>query len=77
MPKKFSKENDMIPCAVPKELQGLTQVEEMLIARAFPVIQVYTKPNGGQKAYKGHVLTLPHDVEHIANVLPRFQVIYL
>jgi len=49
----------MIPCAVPK----VPQVEEMLIARAFPVIQVYTKPNGRQKAYKRHVLTLPHDVE--------------
>ena len=44
----------------------------MLIARAFPVIQVYTKPNGGQKAYKGHVLTLPHDVQNIADVLPRY-----
>ena len=62
----------MIPSEVPLELQGLTQVEEMLIARAFPVIQVYTKPNGGQKAYKGHVLTLPHDVQSIANVLPRY-----
>ena len=31
-PKKFSKENNMIPSAVPCELQGLTQVEEMLIA---------------------------------------------
>ncbi|XP_066915890.1 uncharacterized protein [Clytia hemisphaerica] len=72
LPKKFSEENDMIPSTVPVELQGLTQVEEMLIARAFPVIQVYTKPNGGQKAYKGHVLTLPHDVQKIANVLPRY-----
>ena len=72
VPKKFSKENDMIPSAIPLELQGLTQVEEMLIARAFPVIQVYTKPNGSQKAYKGHVLTLPHDVQHIANILPRY-----
>lgn len=71
-PKKFSAENDMIPSKVPPELQGLTQIEEMLIARAFPVIQVYTKPNGGQKAYKGHVLTLPHDLQHIANVLPRY-----
>ena len=71
-PKRFSVENDMIPCAVPTELQGLTQVEEMLIARAFPIIQVYTKPNGGQKAYKGHVLTLPHDVQNIADVLPRY-----
>ena len=72
LPKRFSVKNDMIPSEVPLELQGLTQVEEMLIARAFPVIQVYTKPNGGQKVYKGHVLTLPHDVQSIANVLPRY-----
>ena len=31
-PKKFSKENDMIPLLVPSQLAGLTQVEEMLIA---------------------------------------------
>ncbi len=31
-PKKFSLENLMIPSSVPKELQGLTQFEEMLIA---------------------------------------------
>ena len=36
VPKKFSIENSMIPFPVPKELQGLTQFEEMLIARAFP-----------------------------------------
>ena len=36
----------MIPAQVPKELQGLTQIEEMLIACAFPVISVYTKPGG-------------------------------
>ena len=47
--KKFSIENNMIPSCVPKELQELTQIEEMLIARAFPVISVYTKP-GGQRA---------------------------
>ena len=49
LPKRFSSENDIIPCAVPKKLQGLTQVEEMLIARAFTFIQVYTKPNRGNK----------------------------
>ena len=32
LPKRFSKENGMIPSAVPKELHGLTQTEEMLIA---------------------------------------------
>ena len=55
-PKKFSSENSMIPSAVPEPLVGLTQIEEMLIARAFPVMQVYTKPRGGQRAYKGHVI---------------------
>ena len=71
VPKKFSAENSMIPFPVPKQLQGLTQFEEMLIARAFPVVYVYTKPRGGQRAYKGHVLTLPQDVQQLANVLPR------
>ena len=70
-PKKFSAENNMKPSAVPEALKGLTQIEEMLIARAFPVMQVYTRPRGGQRAYKGHVLNLPHNVQKIADVLPR------
>lgn len=60
----------MIPSPVPKELQDLTQFKEMLIARAFPVMHVYTKPRGGQRAYKGHVITLPQDVQQLADVLP-------
>ena len=43
-PKKFSRENMKIPCPVPTELYGLFQSEETLIARAFPVMQVYMKP---------------------------------
>jgi hypothetical protein len=31
----------MIPSPVPHELQDLTQVEEMLIARALPIMRVY------------------------------------
>lgn len=54
-PKKFSKENSMIPSSVPMELQNLTQIEEMLIARAFPLIRVYMKP-GGQRGYSGHCI---------------------
>ena len=61
----------MIPNEAPSELQNLTQVEEMLITRAFPVMQVYTRPNGGQLGYRGHIITLPNDVQNIANVLPR------
>ena len=37
--------------------------EEMFIARAFPVMHVYTKPRGGQRAYKD---------QQLADVLPRF-----
>ncbi|PFX33872.1 hypothetical protein AWC38_SpisGene1310 [Stylophora pistillata] len=44
VPKKFSQENSMILSLVPNELEGLTQFEEILIARAFPVMHVYTKP---------------------------------
>ena len=71
LPKKFSIENDMIPSPVPESLQELTQIEEMLIARVFPVMQVYTRPRGGQRSYKGHVLNLPHNVQKVADILPR------
>jgi len=71
VPKLFSNENFMIPSPVPKELQGLTQFEEMLITRAFPVMHVYTKPRGGQRAYKGHVITLPQNVQQLADVVPQ------
>ena len=64
----------MIPSPVPVQLQNLTQFEEMLIARAFPIIHVYTKPKGEQRAYKGHVITLPQDVQQLADVLPRCPV---
>jgi len=70
-PKKFSKENNMIPSAVPCQLQGLTQVEEMLIARALPIMRVYVKP-GGQRGYSGHCINLPQHVEELACSLPRY-----
>ena len=70
-PKKFSKENNMIPSAVPCQLQGLTQVEEMLIARALPITRVYVKP-GGQRGYSGHCINLPQHVEELACSLPRY-----
>ncbi|CAH3134206.1 unnamed protein product [Porites lobata] len=69
--KKFSKENDMVPSLVPLQLQGLTQVEEMLIARALPVMRVYIKP-GGQRGYSGHCINLPQDIAELAHSLPRY-----
>ena len=55
----------MIPSELPNPLKYLTQVEEMLISGAFPVMQIYSKPRGGQ------LVTLPNDVQKIADILPR------
>ena len=70
-PKRFSSENFMIPSAVPEELQDLTQIEEMLIARALPIMKVYIKP-GGQRSYSGHCINFPQRVSDLAFSLPRF-----
>jgi len=69
-PKKFSVENDMIPSVIPLVLRDLTQIEEMLIAKVLPIMNVYCRPKGGQRAYKGHVITFPSNVQKVANVLP-------
>ena len=70
-PKKFSKENNIIPSSVPPQLEGLTQVEEMLIAQALPIMRVYIKP-GGQRGYSGHCINLPQNVAELAHSLPRY-----
>ena len=61
----------MIPSAVPDELCGLTQVEEMLIARALPIMHIYIKP-GRQRGYSGHTVNLPQNVSELAHSLPRY-----
>ena len=71
VPKKFSCDNFMIPRSVPAELQGLTQTEEMLIARALPIMRIYIKP-GGQRGYSGHCINLPQNINELALVLPRY-----
>lgn len=70
-PQKFSCDNSMIPSSVPHELQNLTQIEEMLIARALPIMRVYTKP-GGQRGYSGHCINLPQNVKELVTSLPRY-----
>ena len=54
---------------MPEELQGLTEIEEMLIARVFPVISVY-RLRGGQHGYRGNVINFPQDVQEFATHLP-------
>ena len=61
----------MIPSTVPSQLQGLTQIEEMLIACALPIMRVYIKP-GGQSGYSGHCINLPQHVQELATSLPRY-----
>ena len=61
----------MIPSPAPTELQNLTQVEEMLNARALPLMRVYIKP-GGQRGYSGHCVNLPQNVKELATSLPRY-----
>ena len=51
------------------QLEGLTQVEEMLIARAHPIMSVYRK-KGGQRGYSGHVVNLPQNIQGFLNKLP-------
>ena len=51
-------------------LQGLTQVEEMLISPILPIMSLYCLPHG-QYAYSGHVINLPQDVASLINSLPR------
>ena len=46
----------------------MTQIEEMLIARACPIMTIYRK-HGGQRGYRGHVLNLPQNIEHFVPIL--------
>ena len=52
------------------QLQGLTQVEEMLISAIMPIMSLYRLPLG-QYGYSGHVINLPQDVLSFAHTLPR------
>ena len=56
---------------MPSQLQGPTQIEEMLIACALPTMRVYIKP-GGQRGYSGHCINLPQHVEKLATSLQRY-----
>ena len=51
-------------------LQGLTQVEEMLISAVLPIMSLYRLPHG-QYGYSGHVINLPQDIASFATSLPQ------
>ncbi|GBB96110.1 hypothetical protein RclHR1_26870001 [Rhizophagus clarus] len=68
-PKRFSKENNMDPGDVPEELQGLTEIKEMLIAQVFMVMSVY-RLQGEQHEYRENVINFPQDVQEFTTHLP-------
>ena len=68
-PKVYSAENDIDPGIVPPQLEGLTQIEEMLITRVCHIMSIHRK-HGGQRGYKGHVLNLSQDIQSFFNSLP-------
>ena len=59
----------MDPGIQPPILASLTQVEEMLISHANPVLQV-THTHDGQYKYFGHTAYFPQDISNIAKYLP-------
>ena len=60
----------MDPGEAPEELQGLTDIEEMLIAQVFTVMSVY-RLRGGQHGYRGNIINFPQDVQEFTTHLPR------
>ena len=62
----------MVPSKAPYQLQDLTQLQEMLIARALPIMTVYIK-SGGQRGSSGHCINLPQCAGELAFSLPRYQ----
>ncbi|GLJ15036.1 hypothetical protein SUGI_0245580 [Cryptomeria japonica] len=67
---RFSSANNLDPGEQPLVLKKLTQVEEMLIARISPILQV-THARGSQYKYFGHQISFPQDISEIAKKLPR------
>ena len=58
---------------VPPELQGLTWIEELLIARAHLTGRIVRLQNRNANSFfslKGHVILLPQDTTELLNILP-------
>ena len=70
VPKVWSDENNMDPMCVPEELSGMSDAEQMLIARLAPTVHVHMLKHGGI-ASKGHCIAFPQAVQEPATILPR------
>lgn len=68
--KLFSSSNNMDPGKLPEELQGLTIIEQQLISRLSPCINVHMLSHGGV-ASSGHCVTFPQEINEPAKIFPR------
>lgn len=68
--KLFSSSNNMYPGKLPEELQGLTIIEQQLISRLSPCINVHMLSHGGVASW-GHCVTFPQEINEPAKIFPR------
>jgi len=66
----YGASNDMDPMDVPPELQGLTYVEEQLIAPVHAMISVFKLKGHHQYGYRGNIINFPQNVKSFAKKLP-------
>lgn len=59
----------MDPCPQQAILSSLSQIEEILIARINPILQVM-HAHGSQYKYTGHRICFPRDITKITSMLP-------
>lgn len=59
----------MDPGKLPEELQGLTIIEQQLISRLSPCINVHMLSHGGV-ASSGHCVTSPQEINEPAKIFP-------
>jgi hypothetical protein len=67
--KMFSSENNMDPGKMPNELKNLSIVEQQLIARISPCINVHMLKHGGIAA-NGHCVAFPQEIDKPSKILP-------
>ena len=68
--KMFSPENLMDPGDVPEELLNLTVIEQQLICKISPAINVHMLKHGGIGS-SGHCVTFPQAIDEPAQIFPR------
>jgi hypothetical protein len=66
----YSEDNNMNPKLSPPEMSDLIVIEQQLISRISPCINVYLLNHGGI-ASSGHCVTFPQEVNEPAKLFPR------